>query len=59
MTKKINRIGETNINTFGSEIIITEYKNSKDINVYFPEYNWTKEHAQYVNFKNRTIRCPY
>lgn len=59
MTKKINRIGETNINTFGSEIIITEYKNSKDINVYFPEYNWTKEHTQYVNFKNRTIRCPY
>ena len=56
---KIDRTGEENINSFGSKMIIKEYRNNKDIDVYFPEYNWTFEHAQYNHFKNGKIKCPY
>ena len=38
----INRAGEEKINNFGSIIVIAEYKTRKDIDIYFPEYNWTK-----------------
>ena len=57
--KVIDRTGEENINEFGSKMIIKEYKSNKDIDVYFPEYNWTAKHVQYNNFKNGTIKCPY
>lgn len=56
---KIDRIGETRVNTFGSEIIISEYRNRRDIDVYFPEYNWTFKNARYDNFKKGNIKCPY
>ena len=56
---KIDRTGEENINSLGSKMIIKEYRNNKDIDVYFPEYNWTFEHAQYNHFKNGKIKCPY
>ena len=59
MAKKIDRIGETGRNNFGSEMIIVEYKTNKDIDVYFPEYDWTFKGTQYSNFKNRNIKCPY
>ena len=36
--KKIDRTGEISYNTFGSKIIIVKYRNAKDIDVYFPEY---------------------
>ena len=55
----INRAGEEKINNFGSIIVITEYKTRKDIDIYFPEYNWTKEHATYGDFKNGKVKCPY
>ena len=54
-----NRIGEKNINNFGSEMIITGYRNNKDIDIYFPEYDWTFKHAQYPKFKQGNIKCPY
>ena len=54
-----NRIGEKNINNFGSEMIITGYRNNKDIDIYFPEYDWTFKHAQYPKFKKGNIKCPY
>ena len=58
--KKINdRTGEENINSFGSKMIIKEYRKYSDIDVYFPEYNWTFKHAIYQSFKNGNIRCPY
>ena len=57
--KKINRAGEESYNNFGSKMIIVEYKNNRDIDVYFPEYDWTFEHTQYNNFKNGKIKCPY
>ena len=57
--RKIDRTGEERVNKFGSKMIIKEYRSSIDIDVYFPEYNWTFEHTQYSNFKNGTIKCPY
>lgn len=57
--RKINRIGEEGYNNFGSKIIIVEYRKWDDINVYFPEYDWTAKHVQYDKFKKGKIKCPY
>ena len=57
--KTINRTGEENINTFGSKMVIKEYRGVLDIDVYFPEYNWTFEHTEYKSFKKGEIKCPY
>ena len=57
--KKIDRIGEERINNFGSKMIIRGYRNNRNIDVYFPEYNWTFKHAEYKTFKNGNIKCPY
>ena len=59
MVAKIDRTGEKRINNFGSEMMIAEYRNRIDINVYFPEYNWTAKHVYYNNFKKGNIKCPY
>lgn len=56
---KIDRTGEKSINTFGSEMIIVEYKMNRDVDVYFPQYNWTFKGATYQSFKNGLIKCPY
>lgn len=55
----MNRTGEINYNNFGSKMIISVYRNTRDIDVYFPEYDWTKESVRYENFKNGSISCPY
>ena len=57
--KSIDRTGEKGINNFGSEMIITRCMGAKDIYVYFPEYDWTWKNAQYQNFKDGKIKCPY
>ena len=57
--KKIDRTGEEGCNNFGSKMIISEYRNTFDVDVYFPEYDWTFKHAQYSKFKNGNIKCPY
>ena len=57
--KKIDRIGEERLNSFGSKMVIKEYRSAKDIDVYFPEYDWTFKHAIYQTFKNGKIKCPY
>ena len=59
MGRKLNRIGEENINTFGSNIVIVEYRTSKDIDVYFPEYDWIAKSTRYDAFKKGEIKCPY
>lgn len=59
MSKKIDRTGEINYNSFESKMIIKEYRSRMDIDVYFPEYHWIFEHAQYNSFKKGTIKCPY
>ena len=56
---KIDRTGEKNINTFGSEMVIVEYRMNRDVDVYFPQYNWTFKGATYQSFKNSQIKCPY
>ena len=59
MEKKIDKIGETNINNFGSKMIIKESRKYVDIDIYFPEYNWTFKHGRYNAFKKGNIKCPY
>ena len=59
MRSKIDRTGEKGYNNFESEMIIIRYKNRTNIDVYFPEYNWTFKNADYGNFKKGTIKCPY
>lgn len=59
MRKVIDRTGEKGINNFGSEIVIVEYRKNNDIDIYFPEYNWTAKNKTYQHFKNGKIKCPY
>ena len=59
MVRKIDRTGEEGINSFGSKMVIAEYRNNIDIDVYFPKYDWTFEHTRYDVFKNGNIKCPY
>lgn len=59
MGKEINRIGERNYNTFGSEMVIVNYNGCMEIDVYFPEFDWIFKHAKYNNFKKGEIKCPY
>ena len=59
MVAKRDRTGEERLNTFGSKMVIKEYRNARNIDIYFPEYNWTFEHAQYQKFKDGEIKCPY
>lgn len=32
---------------------------NRDMDVYFPEYDWTFKNAHYSSFKNGNIKCPY
>ena len=57
--KKIDRTGEEGYNSFGSKMIISKYNDAKDVDVYFPEYNWIFEHTTYNHFKKGKIKCPY
>ena len=52
-------VGEKNTNSFGSEMIISKYVNSKDIDVFFPTYNWTAKHVYCTSFYRGKIKCPY
>lgn len=56
---RLDRTGETILNNFGSTMIIVEYITNRDIDVYFPEYNWTAKGVTYQNFKNGNVKCPY
>jgi len=57
--KMIDRTGERGKNNFGSEMIIVEYRTNKDIDVYFPKYDWTAKNREYNKFKKSQIKCPY
>ena len=59
MSKIKSRVGEEGYNNFGSKMIIKEYRSAKDLDVYFPEYDWTFEHVKYDQFKKGKIKCPY
>ena len=55
----LDRIGEERLNKFGSKMVIKEYRKYKDIDVYFPEYDFIFNCAEYGNFKKGKIKCPY
>ena len=59
MGNKIDRVGEEKYNKFGSKMIIKEYRTNKDIDIYFPEYNWTAKNTRYNAFKKGQLSCPY
>ena len=59
MVAKIDRTGEERVNSFGSKMVIVGYRMNRDIDVYFPEYDWTFKNATYKEFKNGGIKCPY
>lgn len=59
MVAKIDRTGEERLNNFGSKMIIARYKNAYDVDVYFPEYNWTARNTRYDVFKKGNIVCSY
>ena len=62
MSKKdkiTSRLGEEGINNLGSKMVIKEYRNARDIDVYFPEYDWTFKHATYQHFKKGNVKCSY
>ena len=59
MVARRDRTGEEGYNTFGSKMVIKEYRDRKDMDIYFPEYDWVVEHVQYNNFKSGNIKCPY
>ena len=59
MVAKIDRTGERNINNFGSEMIIIRHKTNKDIDIYFPQYDWIFKGARYDHFKDGNVKCPY
>ena len=54
-----DRIGEISYNTFGNKMIIKEYRGNKDIDVYFPKYDYVKEHVGYNHFIKGYVACPY
>ena len=56
---RIDRTGKENVNNFGSKMIISKYNNNRDMDVYFPAYNWTAKNVAYDAFKKGNIRCPY
>ena len=45
-----SRLGEERTNNFGSKMVIKEYRNSKDIDVYFPQYNWMTKKQRISKF---------
>ena len=59
MVAKIDRTGDEKYNNFGSLMIIKEYRTKRDIDIYFPEYNWVFKHNNYANFKKGSVICPY
>ena len=54
-----SRIGEINYNKYGSKMKIVAYRNAKDIDVYFEEYDWVFKNGRYGHFKDGNMRCPY
>ena len=56
---KIDRTGEEKTNTFGSLMRIINYRNNKDIDVYFPQYDYIKEHVNYNQFIKGKVKCVY
>ena len=57
--QRIDRTGEEGYNSFGSKMVIKEYRKYGDVDVYFPEYSWIAKNKEYSKFKKGNIKCPY
>ncbi|NRU52638.1 AP2 domain-containing protein [Clostridium beijerinckii] len=55
--ERIDRVGETKINNFGSKMTIIEYLNAMNIKIRFD--NGYETISTYDNFKNNRIKSPY
>lgn len=59
MNDMSSRIGMEVVNSFGSKMILVVWRKRVDIDVYFPEYNWTAQGINYGNFIKGRVSCPY
>ena len=56
---KINKIGETNINTYGTEMKIIAYRKTSDIDVEFQDEHHYVKNTTYSNFIKGWVKNPY
>ena len=59
MSKKIDRLGETNISNEGCIVKIVEYNNCNDIIVEFQDEHKYRVHTTYKHFKNGECKNPF
>ena len=59
MSKKTDRIGETNISNEGYVMKIVEYNNALDIIIEFEDEHKYRLHTQYSNFKKGKCKNPF
>lgn len=57
--KVTNRIGQIGINNFGSKMTIIKYNNTKDIDIYFPDTNYTAYNREYKDFMKGRVSSLY
>jgi len=48
--KVADRVGQIGVNNFGSKMMIIKYNNTKDIDIYFPDTNYTVYNREYKDF---------
>lgn len=54
------RVGEEKINSFGSKMIVKNYRKESDIDVIFPEYgNFLVTNKSYGDFKSGRVKSPF
>lgn len=54
---KSNRIGNKNTSNEGLEMVISDYRSSNDIDIYFPKYNVIQKGYTYRKFLEGGIKC--
>ena len=59
MSKKIDRLGETNISNEGCVVKIVKYSDANNIIIEFQDEHKYRVHTQYGNFKNGVCKNPF
>ncbi|MEG1597790.1 MAG: AP2 domain-containing protein [Bacilli bacterium] len=59
MNVREKNIGKKKYNNNGSLMIIVEYRNSNDIDVYFPKYGYTSKSTTSKTFREGYVICPF
>ena len=52
-------VGKINYNNFGSKMEIIACRNSRDIDIYFEEYDCIVKINSYSQFEKGTVKCPF